>query len=218
LSASQAFEFFLIVHNGERTSIASRDVLKAKLDDNGGVGKRGVTSGRRHAVDHKLIGRCGSRYDEASGTHAEGIDPAAVYLLGKGISGGRQEVGPPFVGVVTEAVDEVLGMFKSEADGDGLGFEGQADSMQIAIDIASGVSYGKDDGGDKVLSVGGTYTCHYTSMQEESLHTRGEMEFTVTGKDVVTDTLDDEGQLVATDMRMGINEDVRRSAEVTERT
>jgi hypothetical protein len=146
LLPAEVLEILLVVHHGEGVEgrgrgrggeVGGREVGEGELDDDGGVAVGGVAPGRRHAVDNQMLRAGGGGDDEAARTHAEGVDPSAFYLHGKAVfSGGKLAAGA----VVTEAVDEGLGVLEAKSDGDGFRLEGDAEGVQVTVDVAGGVS------------------------------------------------------------------------------
>lgn len=63
------------------------DVFGIDLDDDAGVGVRGVAVGGRHAVDHTGVGAAGSGYHVTARAHAERIDTTAVNLRDEAVGG-----------------------------------------------------------------------------------------------------------------------------------
>ena len=83
-------------------------------------------------------------------------------------------------------------------------------SREIAVDVARGMTSGKDDWTEKLLSGSGVHAHHAISLsrEEEFVDTSLEMHLTARRFDLFAHTLDDAGQAVGADVGMGIGEDV----------
>ena len=132
----------LIFHHPEGT--VALDILGTKLNDHAAVGPLTATVARAHAVDHYLVRTGGSGNDESSRTHAEGIDTTTVNLGDEGILGGGKILSPTLLVVILYAVDQPGGMFETNTHGKSLCLDFDATVGEIAIDIAGGMSGGKD--------------------------------------------------------------------------
>ena len=139
-----AFQLFLILHKAQGT--LARNILRMHLHHHATIAPCRTAIGGRHSVDDNLLRTGSCRNDKASGTHAEGIDSAAVHLCDKGIFGSWQVMPTTILIVVLYLVDEFTRMFKAYTDSQPFSFNLNAGLVQIAIDIAGRMSSSKDDG------------------------------------------------------------------------
>ena len=126
-----------------------------------------------------------------AGAHTERIDTTTVDLGDESILSGGEELATSRLVVILYAVDEVLGMLKSYADGDTLG----ADSDTALIERSEGIVSRMAGGEDKSVGTMSS-TCHddadsFAIFYDNVVDMCFKMHFTATRNDGMTYTLDD---------------------------
>ena len=123
--------------------------------------------------------------------------------------------------MILYAVDEFGGVLKSHANRQPLCLDLDATLGEIAIDIARTMTCGKDDGPTEreLLAALNTLSLNAhdgVALKEETGHASEMMHLTATSQYRVAHVLDDTGQAVGANMRMGIAENIHRSPMLAE--
>ena len=109
-------------------------------------------------------------------------------------------------------------MLKTYADSDGLRLDKDLRTMQVAVDVTCRVPRSQQHWAVEGTIPRADDTTHLPTLEDQLLHTAREVHLTTRGDDLLAHTTDDDGELVRTDMWVGIDEDLRVGTEATEDT
>ena len=108
--------------------------------------------------------------------------------------------------VILYGVYELLGMFQTHPHGDALGLELHPLVVQHVVDIAGRVPGGQNDRAGILPPVGRDDAPHLVALDNKAIHAGLEVDFASRLENAVAHALDNGGQFVGADMRMGIGE------------
>ncbi|GIW70366.1 MAG: hypothetical protein KatS3mg101_1113 [Patescibacteria group bacterium] len=183
-------------------------VFQFDLSDRAGIGKGRVAARHGHAVDDDFAGGRGCGNYQPTRAHAKRKHASVAHLAGQPVAGGRQ-VGASRFTTVLDAVDEGLRMFDAHAEGEGLRLDDDMATVQQLVNVAGRVASGEDDGRGGVLVVVVDHDAlHHAVVEDKIRHPAVEMDFSAMVQNGLADVGHDVGQLVGTDVGVGVDEDV----------
>ena len=203
----------LVVHQRKRSLIFSGLITRFNLHDHARVGPLGVTGGVGHAVQHDGAVLRGRRDQDAAGAHAEGEDAAAFHLLDEGVLGGGHE--RLILAVITDLVDEPLGMLHADAERKALGLQRPAPALEDFINVAGGMA-GSENHFRRLVDRIAHMDLEASRDGNDVRHAAVEMVFTSVLFDAQADVFNDGGELVRSQVRMRVDQDGRIGPESDE--
>jgi hypothetical protein len=126
----EAFQPLLKAQAGQWISKnVTAHIFQPQFNHDPSIGKGSVAQGWRHAVDDNRLWRRGRWHNEASRTHAEGVDAPIVRLMHKGIGRGWQKGYLCGLPMILNRIDEGLWMFDAHPHRKGFGLKPHALSV-----------------------------------------------------------------------------------------
>ena len=153
----------------------------------------------------------GGRNDKSARTHTERIHTATVNLCDETVLGSRQILSPTVLIVILYAVYKCRRMLQTHPYGYALRLHLYACPVEIAVDIARGVTRGKNHRtSESELSACSQVYClnpvHCVTAYEKTGHLCAEVHFSATSEYGVAHVLYHARQLVGANVRMGVRE------------
>ena len=195
---------------GHPRSEAVVEVFGTGFDHHARIRPTTAAVGGTHAVDHQLFGAGGGGHDEAARAHAEGIHAAPVHLLHEGIFGRGEVAAASLAVVILNLVDEMGRMLQTHAHGHPFLFDLHSRGVQIAINVAGGVSGGEHHGAFPLVAAGRAHTLHALSVgrEEERIDTRAKMHLTARFDDLPPHGGDDAREAVGANVGVRVGKNV----------